>query len=83
MDFNTACINLNINSPFSHDQLKRQYRIMALKYHPDKHPTEIDYYTDKFKEIGQSYEFLTEFLNNLLIFSLPFLQTTILMFKIY
>ena len=63
MDFNTACINLNINSPFSHDQLKRQYRIMALKYHPDKHPTEIDYYTDKFKEIGQSYEFLTEFLN--------------------
>ena len=63
MDFNTACINLNINSPFSHDQLKRQYRIMALKYHPDKHPTEIDYYTDKFKEIRNSYGYLTDFLN--------------------
>jgi len=58
MDFNTACINLNINSPFSKEILKKQYRIMALKNHPDKHPDKIDYYTEKFKEIGQSYEFL-------------------------
>ena len=58
MDFNTACMNLNINSPFSKEKLKKQYRIMALKNHPDKHPDNIEHYTEKFKEIGQSYEFL-------------------------
>lgn len=58
MDFNKACINLNLISPFSQEQLKKQYRIMALKNHPDKHPTKIEYYTEKFKEIGQSYDFL-------------------------
>ena len=31
---------------------------MALKNHPDKHPDNIEHYTEKFKEIGQSYEFL-------------------------
>ena len=64
MDFNTACINLNLSSPFSQEQLKKQYRIMALKNHPDKHPNKIEYYTEKFKEIGQSYEFLNNFLDS-------------------
>jgi hypothetical protein len=64
MDFNTACINLNLSSPFSQEQLKKQYRIMALKNHPDKHPTEIDQYTEKFKVIGESYEFLNNFLDS-------------------
>ena len=64
MDFNTACINLNLSSPFSQEQLKKQYRIMALKNHPDKHTTEIDKYTEKFKVIGESYEFLNNFLDS-------------------
>jgi len=64
MDFNTACINLNLSSPFSQEQLKKQYRIMALKNHPDKHPPPNDEYTEKFKVIGQSYEFLNNFLDN-------------------
>ncbi len=64
MDFNTACINLNLNSPFSHEQLKKQYRIMALKNHPDKHHNDSKYYTELFKEIGQSYEFLSNFLDD-------------------
>ena len=37
MNFNEACSNLQIVSPFTHTDLKKQYRIMALKYHPDKH----------------------------------------------
>lgn len=37
---------------------------MALKNHPDKHPNKIEYYTEKFKEIGQSYEFLNNFLDS-------------------
>ena len=64
MDFNTACINLNINSTFSQEQLKKQYRIMALKNHPDKHPNNIDFYTEKFKLINESYEYLSNFLDN-------------------
>jgi len=64
MDFNTACINLNINSTFSQEQLKKQYRIMALKNHPDKHPNNIEFYTEKFKLINESYEYLSNFLDN-------------------
>jgi hypothetical protein len=64
MDFNRACINLNLISPFSQEQLKKQYRIMALKNHPDKHPDKVEYYTEKFKEIGQSYDFLNDTTTN-------------------
>ena len=59
MDFNQACLNLQINTPFSTTELKKQYRIMALKYHPDKHVPDTDhFYENKFKEIGESYEYL-------------------------
>jgi DnaJ-class molecular chaperone len=59
MDFNQACLNLQINSPFSSVELKKQYRIMALKYHPDKHMPDTDhFYENKFKAIGESYEYL-------------------------
>ena len=44
MDFNNACLNLQINSPFSVVELKKQYRLMALKYHPDKHVPDIDHF---------------------------------------
>lgn len=59
MDFNKACLNLQINTPFSTTELKKQYRIMALKYHPDKHMPDTDhFYENKFKSIGESYEYL-------------------------
>ena len=65
MDFNIACMTLEINSPFSLTELKRQYRIMALKNHPDKHvPDTGNIYAEKFKKIGASYEYLTNFLEN-------------------
>ena len=65
MDFNIACMTLEINSPFSLTELKRHYRIMALKNHPDKHvPDTDDIYAEKFKKIGASYEYLTKFLEN-------------------
>lgn len=63
MDFNIACMTLEINSPFSLTELKRQYRIMALKNHPDKHvPDTGNIYAEKFKKIAASYEYLTNFL---------------------
>lgn len=65
MDFNIACMTLEINSPFSLTELKRHYRIMALKNHPDKHvPDTGNIYAEKFKKIGASYEHLTKFLEN-------------------
>jgi hypothetical protein len=63
MDFNSACLTLEINSPFSLSDLKKQYRIMALKNHPDKHIPDIDnIYSEKFKNISASYEYLITFL---------------------
>jgi len=59
MDFNKACLNLQISNPFSSSELKKQYRMMALKFHPDKHMPDTDhFYESKFKEIGESYEYL-------------------------
>jgi DnaJ-class molecular chaperone len=63
MNLNKACINLNITIPFTTEQLKKQYRIMALKNHPDKHTNNKIYYTEKFKEIGESYEYLNTYID--------------------
>lgn len=62
MNFNKACSTLQINSTFSEIDLKKAYRIMALKHHPDKNPHNQKESEEKFKEIQQSYEFLNDYL---------------------
>ncbi len=65
MNFNYACSNLQINPPFSEIDLKKAYRIMALKFHPDKHIPDTDkYYANKFAIIHESYEYLNAYLEN-------------------
>ena len=66
MDFSQACLNLQINAPFSETELKKKYRIMALKYHPDKHvPDKDHFYENKFKEINESYDYLNNHMDEI------------------
>jgi len=42
------------------DEIKKAYRRLALKWHPDKNPNEQDLATTKFKEISEAYEVLAD-----------------------
>ncbi|CAF1644864.1 unnamed protein product, partial [Didymodactylos carnosus] len=42
------------------DDIKKAYRRLALKYHPDKNPDNKVVAGEKFKEIAEAYEVLTD-----------------------
>ncbi|CAM0957657.1 unnamed protein product [Alopecurus aequalis] len=50
---------LQVPKGASEDQIKRSYRKLALKYHPDKNPDNEEA-TKKFTEINNAYEVLTD-----------------------
>jgi len=60
MNYKTACDILDIkNVPITLTDLKRQYRIKALLYHPDKNLSSDT--TNKFQEIKDAYDYMLQY----------------------
>ena len=50
---------LGIDKNASDDEIKRAYRKMAKKWHPDANPDNKKRLKKKFKEVGEAYEVLS------------------------
>jgi curved DNA-binding protein CbpA len=63
MNYKKACNVLNIKEKSNYDygEIKKQYKIMALMYHPDKNPSEDA--SAKFQEVHSAYEYLMDYNN--------------------
>jgi len=51
---------LGVSKTATEKQLKKAYRKLALQWHPDKNPDNVKVATDKFAEISEAYEVLSD-----------------------
>ena len=56
MNFNNACYILDLSTTFTDKELRHNYYIKALQYHPDKNSENSA--KDKFQEILNAYNYL-------------------------
>ena len=50
---------LEIDNNASNEDIKKAYRKMAIKHHPDKNPDNKEEAEQKFKKVSEAYEVLT------------------------
>jgi DnaJ homolog subfamily B member 6 len=51
---------LGIDSKASETEIRKAYRRLAIKWHPDKNPTNLQVANEKFKSIAEAYEVLSD-----------------------
>ena len=51
---------LNVNKNATKDEIKNAYKKLALKHHPDKNIENKEEHANKFKEISEAYEILSD-----------------------
>lgn len=59
MDYKDYYKILGVNKSATQQEIKKAYRKLAAKYHPDKNPDDPSA-EDKFKEVGEAYEVLKD-----------------------
>ena len=62
MNYHNACNILNLSNQFTYKELKHNYYIKALQFHPDKNST-IEA-KNQFQEILDAYNFLNNYKDN-------------------
>src|SRR3954466_10637515 len=59
MDYKDYYKILGVDKKATQDEVKKAYRKMAVKYHPDKNPGDKKA-EESFKEVGEAYEALSD-----------------------
>jgi DnaJ family protein B protein 4 len=62
---------LKLSKGASEDDLKKAYRKLAMKWHPDKNPTNKKAAEAKFKEVAEAYEVRKQTHSLFVLFLLP------------
>lgn len=59
MDYKDYYETLGVDRKASQDEIKKGYRKLAMKYHPDKNPDD-ENAEEKFKEINEAHQVLSD-----------------------
>lgn len=51
---------LGVGKNATDDEIKKAYRRLALKWHPDRNRDNVQYATERFKEVGEAYDVLSD-----------------------